>query len=128
MAKILIVEDEAIIAMELQDSLEAQGHVVPAIVDSGDEVIPAVLSHRPDLILMDIKLRSFIDGIDAASRLRLVSGVPIVYITAYPSRGSLDRAKRTAPVAYLAKPLDDAELREVIASALSGFPRPSISI
>ncbi|MDP3179900.1 MAG: response regulator, partial [Spirochaetaceae bacterium] len=81
-----------------------------------------------DIILMDIKLRSFIDGIDAASRLRLVSGVPIIYITAYPSKGSLDRATRTAPIAYLAKPIDDAELREVIASALSGYPRPSLAI
>jgi CheY-like chemotaxis protein len=120
MARILIVEDEPIVSMQIQESLEAMGHVVPAIVDSGDEVLSAALANKPDLILMDIKLRSFIDGVDAAKRLKLVCDVPVIYLTAYPSKGSQDRAASTSPSAYLVKPVNDKILRETIEAALSG--------
>jgi two-component system, response regulator PdtaR len=120
MANILIVEDEPIVGMQLQESLEGMGHSVPAIIDSGDEVLSAVLSNKPDLILMDIKLRSFIDGVDAASRLKLVCDVPVIYLTAYPSKGSQDRAMSTKPAAYLVKPINDAVLGEQIEKALRG--------
>ena len=123
MARILVVEDEPIVGMQLQESLESMGHAVPAVVDSGDAVIGAVLAHSPDLILMDIKLRSFIDGVDAAARVRLIRDVPIIYLTAYPSQGSQDRAERTSPAAYLVKPIDDKTLAEQIERALSpGVP------
>jgi CheY-like chemotaxis protein len=125
MPRILIVEDEPIVSLQLQESLEAMGHVVPAVVDSGDEVLSAVLSNKPDLILMDIKLRSFIDGVDATKRLRLVSDVPVIYLTAYPSAGSQDRAERTSPAAYLVKPINDRTLRESIESALGARPAPN---
>jgi len=118
MANILVVEDEPIVGMQLQESLESMGHRVPAIIDSGDEVLAAVLSHKPDLILMDIKLRSFIDGVDAASRIKLVYDVPVIYLTAYPSKGSQDRAMSTNPAAYLVKPINDKTLREQIDLAL----------
>jgi CheY-like chemotaxis protein len=118
MANILVVEDEPIVGMQLQESLEGMGHRVPAVIDSGDEVLGAVLSHKPDLILMDIKLRSFIDGVDAASRLKLVCDVPVIYLTAYPSKGSQDRAMSTKPAAYLVKPINDKALREQIDKAL----------
>jgi CheY-like chemotaxis protein len=118
MAIILVVEDEPIVGMQLQESLESMGHRVPAVIDSGDEVLAAVLSHKPDLILMDIKLRSFIDGVDAASRLKLVYDVPVIYLTAYPSKGSQDRAMSTNPAAYLVKPINDKTLREQIELAL----------
>jgi len=118
MARILVVEDEPIVSMQLQESLEAMGHVVPAVVDSGDEVLTAALTHKPDLILMDIKLRSFIDGVDAAKRLKLVCDVPVIYLTAYPSKGSQDRAASTSPSAYLVKPINDKTLRESIDNAL----------
>jgi two-component system, response regulator PdtaR len=120
MANVLIVEDEPIVAMQIQESLEAMGHKVPAIVDSGDEVLAAVMRGKPDLILMDIKLRSFIDGVDAAKRVKLVCDTPVIYLTAYPSKGSQDRAQGTDPVAYLVKPISDKALGEAIAKALSG--------
>jgi CheY-like chemotaxis protein len=119
MASVLVVEDEPIVSMQLQESLQSIGHVVPAIVDSGDEVLGAVLAYKPDLILMDIKLRSFIDGVDAAKRLKLVCDVPVIYLTAYPSKGSEDRAKSTSPAAYLVKPINDRLLGEKIEIALS---------
>lgn len=120
MARILVVEDEPIVSMQLQESLEGMGHQVPAIIDSGDEVLRAVLAHKPDLILMDIKLRSFIDGVDAANRVRLVCDVPVIYLTAYPSKGSQDRALSTRPAAYLVKPVSDKALSEQIDKALAG--------
>jgi two-component system, response regulator PdtaR len=119
MATILIVEDEPIVAMQLQESLESMGHAVPAIVDSGDEVLASVMARKPDLILMDIKLRSFIDGVDAAKRIKLVyDDIPVIYLTAYPSKGSQDRAMGTDPAAYLVKPINDNALREQIDRAL----------
>lgn len=119
MASVLVVEDEPIVSMQLQESLESMGHRVTAIVDSGDEVLGAVLKQKPDIVLMDIKLRSFIDGVDAAKRLKLVCDVPVIYLTAYPSKGSQDRAKSTAPAAYLVKPINDRELGEQISRALA---------
>jgi CheY-like chemotaxis protein len=117
---ILIVEDETLAAMELQETLERMGHRVPETIASGDEVLAAVMRHRPDLVIMDIHLRSYIDGIDAVSRLRMVSSVPVIYVTAYPARSVLDRAMHTSPVDYLEKPIDDARLRESVERALSG--------
>jgi CheY-like chemotaxis protein len=119
MARILIVEDETIVGMQLQESLEAAGHSVPEVVDSGDAVMGAVLAYKPDLIIMDINLKSFIDGVDAAARVRLVSEVPIIFLTAYPSQGSQDRALKTKPFAYMLKPINDRSLRESVDQALS---------
>jgi CheY-like chemotaxis protein len=119
MACILVVEDEPIVSMQLRESLELMGHTVSAVVDSGDEVLGAVLALKPDLILMDIKLRSFIDGVDAARRVRLVCDLPVIYLTAYPGKGSQDRAVGDTASAYLVKPVSDAVLRASIARALA---------
>lgn len=116
---ILIVEDEPIAAMDMQESLERMGHAVVGIISSGDDVLGAAMSLRPSLIIMDIHLRSYIDGIDAAARLRLMSDVPVIYVTAYPAQSLLDRAMKTKPAGYLEKPIDEARLRESIERALS---------
>lgn len=121
---ILIVEDEPLAAMDLQESLERMGHAVVGIVSSGDEVPGAVLSLRPDVVIMDIHLKSYIDGIDAAARLRLLSNVPVIYVTAYPARSLLDRAMKTSPAAYLEKPIDESLLRSSVEKALSE-PQPA---
>lgn len=119
MARILIVEDEAIVAMQLQESLEQMGHSVTEIVDSGDAALNAVLAHKPDLVIMDINLKSFIDGVDAAGRIRLMSDLPIIFLTAYPSQGSQDRALKTKPVAYMLKPVNDHALQECVERGLA---------
>ncbi len=106
--------------MEIQESLERLGHEVPLVASSADEVLPAVLAHKPDLVIMDIRLRSFTDGVDAVARLRLISDVPVIYLTAYPSQGSQDRASRTGPVAYLSKPVSDADFAAAVEKALGG--------
>jgi CheY-like chemotaxis protein len=122
MARVLVVEDEPIAGMEIQESLERMGHAVPAVVDSADAVLLAAMAYRPDLVIMDIKLKSFSDGVDAASRLRLLSDVPVIYLTAYPSQGSQDRALKTRPAAYLVKPVSDEVLACNVERALA-LPR-----
>jgi len=106
--------------MEMQECLERMGHSVPAVIGSADEVLPAAVTHKPDLVIMDINLKSFTDGVDAAARLRLVSDVPLIYLTAYPSQSSQDRALKTRPSAYLLKPVSDAVLASSVERALAG--------
>jgi CheY-like chemotaxis protein len=120
--RVLVVEDEPIIGLELQETLEQMGFVVPAIVVSADKIMEAVAMHRPDVILMDIRLHSFIDGIDAARRLRMVSNVPIIYLSAYTDDAVRNRAAKTQPVAVLAKPVDEATLLSTIRQALAQKP------
>ena len=125
MATILVVEDEPIVGLQLKESIEAMGYEVPAILDSGDAVPRAVFTYEPDLILMDIKLRSSTDGIDAARRIKSFREIPIIYLTAYPERNSEERAKATFPCAYLVKPVSDATLKASIEKALTGEALPA---
>jgi CheY-like chemotaxis protein len=118
--RILVVEDEPLAAMEMQETLEDAGYDVPEVIASGDAVLPAVLRWKPSLVIMDIRLASFTDGVDAVERLRVLSDAPVIYVTAYPGRGSQDRAARTKPYAYLLKPLAPDLLRKTVERALSG--------
>lgn len=118
MAKILVVEDEPLASLELKENLESMGYEVTGTIDSGDQVLASVAKHNPDLVLMDIKLKSFIDGIDAASRMKMISKAPVIYITAYATHETKARAESTHPAAYLVKPVNDDELRREIEAAL----------
>ncbi len=115
---ILVVEDEPLVGLEIQECLGRKGFVVPEVVDSGDRVLEACIAHKPDLILMDIKLKSFIDGIDAASRVKLLLNIPVIYLTAYSTQEVMNKAKGTEPAAYLTKPFDEEELVAAIKAAL----------
>lgn len=117
-AVILLVEDEPLAALELQEILEGLGHSVLPPLASGDEVLGVVMAQKPDLIIMDIHLKSYIDGVDAVSRLRLVSQAPVIYITAYSGRSVEDRARGTGPADYLEKPIDEERLRASVERAL----------
>ena len=116
--KIMIVEDEPIIAMELQESLQTAGYDVPVTVRNADDVMPAVIKQNPDLIIMDIYLKSFIDGIDAAQRVKMLRDIPIIFLTAYPNENIRKKALSIKPEAYLLKPLRDKELLEQISRIL----------
>ena len=118
--RILIVEDEPLAAMEMQETLEAEGYDIPEIIASGDAVLPAVLRWKPSLVIMDIRLASFTDGVDAAERMRVLSNAPVIFVTAFPGHGSQDRAARTRPYAYLLKPLVPGLLCKTVSNALSG--------
>ncbi|NET03688.1 MAG: hybrid sensor histidine kinase/response regulator [Symploca sp. SIO2B6] len=117
--KILIVEDEAIVAEDIASRLEKMGYVAAEIVDSGEEAIVAATTTQPDLILMDIMLSGDIDGTEAAGQIRTQLNIPVVYLTAYADEDTLHQAKITSPFGYILKPFKDKELHATIEIALS---------
>jgi len=117
-ARILIVEDEAIIAMGLRIALRSFGYEVAAQTSSGEEAVMLAEETRPDLVLMDVTLRGEMDGIEAAGRIRERLDVPIIYLTALTDEDTLRRARETGPSDYLVKPFDERELRDAIETAL----------
>ncbi len=116
--KILVVEDESIVAEDIRRSLENLGYAVPAIAYSGEEAIKKAKETRPDLVLMDIMLQGKMDGIEAAGTIRSGFNIPIVYLTAYGDENILERAKITEPFGYIIKPFKERELKINIEIAL----------
>ena len=116
--QVLIVEDEAFIAVSLQKKLESFGYIVTDIATTGEEAIEKAISTRPDLILMDIVLKGEMDGITAAKRIWDQFKIPIIYLSAYGDEKNLKRAKATSPFGYLLKPFNDRELEITIELAL----------
>jgi PAS domain S-box-containing protein len=116
--KILVVEDEGIVAEDIRRSLQNLGYTVSAVVSSGQEAVKKAEEHKPNLVLMDIVLKGEIDGIEAANRIRLCFNIPVIYLTAYTDERTLDRAKVTEPFGYIVKPFEDRELRMTIEMAL----------
>ena len=102
--QVLIVEDEAIVSMDLRYRLEALGYTVTAEAKSGEEAVESASSLQPDLVLMDIGLSGEIDGIDAAAQIRDQFDVPVVYLTDHADVATLKRAKLTEPFGYIVKP------------------------
>ena len=121
LSKILIVEDESIIARYIKTSLLKAGYGVVAVVVSGEEAVESAATYQPDLILMDIRLRGSIDGIEAARQIGEQSDVPIVFLTAHTDRDMLNQAKVTDPFGYLIKPFDGHNLIITIEIALARF-------
>ena len=111
---VLVVEDEAIVSMDLRYKLESLGYSVPAEIRSGEEAVDAASRLRPDVVLMDIGLSGEMDGIDAAAQIRSNSEVPVVYLTARVDAATLERAKLTEPFGYLLKPVDSKALQTVV--------------
>ncbi len=116
--KILIVEDERIVAKDIQNRLENLGYSVIGIVSTGEEAIQTALRMDPNLILMDILLKGAIDGIQAAEEISMKLDVPIVYLTAYTDDITLQRAKITGPFGYIIKPFEPRGLHTTIETAL----------
>ncbi|MBG1245636.1 hybrid sensor histidine kinase/response regulator [Nostoc sp. NZL] len=110
-AKILVVEDEAIVAKDLQHRLIKFGYTVPAIASSGEEAINKAVEICPDIVLMDIKLKGSMDGIEAAQEIYKRLDIPVIYLTAYADEKTLERAKITEPFGYLLKPFKEKELQ-----------------
>ena len=112
--RILVVEDESIIAADIVMSLRNLGYEVIAAVASGEQAIKKVESDKPDLILMDIAIKGKMDGIETAGRIRSQFKVPVVYLTAYADEKTLERAKVTGPFGYIVKPFEEMDLRVAI--------------
>lgn len=117
-ATILVVEDEALVAMDIETTLKGMGYEVAAIAATGEEAIRLADRHKPDLILMDIRLQGEMDGIEAAGRIRAQADIPIVYLTAYADDALLERAKLTEPFGYILKPFEARGLHSTIEMAL----------
>jgi anti-anti-sigma factor len=113
-----VVEDETIVALDIQNKLKKLGYDVPLFVVSGEEAIRKAGELRPDLVLMDIRLKGKMDGIAAAAKIRERYGIPVVYLTAYDDEDTVQRAKQSDAFGYLLKPLQEKDLRIAIEIAL----------
>ena len=122
---ILLVEDEAVLALDLSDLLEAEGYTVVGPARSGARALELFAQHPVDLVLCDISIQGEWDGIETAARLRAQRPVPVVYLTAHGDRPTLDRALLTAPAAYLTKPVLLPGLRAAIEVALRPAAPPA---
>lgn len=116
--KILIVEDDAIVALNLERGLISFHYTVIGLVSSGESAIEFIKIMQPDLILMDIRLNGVIDGVAAASKIQDLIDIPIVYLTGLSDEVTLNRAKNTLPFGFLIKPVKDSELHATITIAL----------
>lgn len=119
--RLLLVEDELIVALDVQQRLEQLGYRVVAHATTGDEALELAAAETLDLILMDVKIRGKWDGIETATRIREFLEIPIIYLTAYSDESTLQRAGTTAAYGYLIKPYEDRELRSSIEMALSKY-------
>ncbi|MBI5471960.1 MAG: PAS domain S-box protein [Ignavibacteriae bacterium] len=117
-SRILVVEDERIVAKDIQTKLRSFGYTAPAVASSAEEAIKAVERDRPDLVLMDIVLRGRESGIEAAQQIHKHYDVPIIYLTAYADAHTLERAKETGPVGYILKPFKERDLQIAVEMAL----------
>lgn len=116
--KILIVEDEAIVAEDIRNTLQGLGYTVSAVVSSGKEAITKIEEDKPDFVLMDIVLKGDMDGIETAGQIRSRFSIPVVYLTAFTDKKTIERAKLTEPFGYIVKPFEDKELHSTVEMAL----------
>ncbi|MBN1234456.1 MAG: response regulator [Methanotrichaceae archaeon] len=115
--RILVVEDEGIVAMDIRNRLRHLGYEVSAIASSGEEAIKRA-KEGPQLILMDIVLKGKMDGIEAASRIRERLNIPIIFLSGQSDDNTMQRVKLAGSRAHIIKPFDDLELQNVIKAAL----------
>jgi len=117
-ANILVVEDESIVSKDIQLSLKKLGYNVIGSATKGDKAIEMALELKPDLILMDIMLKGDVNGIRATKRIQKRANIPVIYLTAYADKNTLERAKVTQPYGYILKPFKEVDLQTAIEVAL----------
>ena len=118
MAAVLIVEDEAIVALDLSNQIQDLGHKVVGIADNADAAVRLATQHRPDIVLMDVVLKGDRDGIEAAKPIQGELGIPVIFLTAFSDTQTVDRATQVGPFGYLNKPFQIRELRAAIQLAV----------
>ena len=117
-ARVMVVEDERIVALHLQQKLVKLGYGVPGVAASGEQALEQIEASRPDLVLMDIHIDGGIDGIETVTRIPAGYHIPVIYLTAYSEEATLERARATRPYGYLTKPFSERELHATIQMAL----------
>jgi PAS domain S-box-containing protein len=118
MASIFIVEDEAIVADDIRETLQSLGYTVAGTAKTGETALEKVAVTLPDLVLMDIHLASAMDGIETAGKIHALHGIPVIFLTAYADTALLERAKLTEPYGYVLKPYEERGLHSAIEMAL----------
>ncbi|MFH0726441.1 MAG: response regulator [Pseudomonadota bacterium] len=117
-ARILIVEDETIVALDIKDRLTEMGYEVTGMAGRGEEALALAAATRPDLVLMDIRLKGGMDGIAAAAEIRQRWRIPVIFLTAFSEEHTLQRAKVSEPFGYIIKPFEDREIQSAIEMGL----------
>jgi CheY-like chemotaxis protein len=116
--KILIVEDDAITAMDMENHLKRLDYNVVGMVAYGEKAIEKVKENTPDLVLMDIVLKGEMDGIEAAGEIHTQFDLPIIFLTAHADKERIERAKITMPFGFILKPFQNKDLKVTIEMAL----------
>jgi CheY-like chemotaxis protein len=116
---LLVVEDEAIVRADLNQTLSDLGYDVVASTSSGELAVALALASEPDAVLMDITLRGGMDGVDASKKIRQSADVPVIFMTAHSDARTMLRVKETAHAGYLQKPFEDRLLAETVEKVLS---------
>ena len=117
-ARVLIVEDDRLLALVLQESLSVAGYAVVGAASRGDEAVGLALAERPDLVVMDVNLADGTDGINAAATILERTGIRCLLATARTDAATRRRAMASQPLGWLAKPYDEADLLQAVAGAL----------
>jgi PAS domain S-box-containing protein len=117
-ARIMVVEDEGLVALQIKEGLVSAGYDVPAIAASGKQALKLAADTEPDLVLMDIHLKGQMDGIQAATKIIEIYDIPVIYLTAYSDDATVERAKITEPYGYILKPVSEKSLQLAIEMTL----------
>lgn len=117
-ARVMLVEDEAIVALNLRQRLVKLGYEICATASSGAVALEKIEQHKPDLVLMDINISGDLDGIETAAQISPDWHIPVIYLTAYSEEATLERARVTKPYGYLLKPFSEREMQATIQMAL----------
>lgn len=117
-ARILVVEDDAIVAMDIEHALESMGYEVVALAGNAADALRLARSREPDLVLMDIRMPGPMDGVDAAATIEAELSIPVVFLTAHSDARTLERAKATGSWGYVVKPFDVGGLRAAVEMAI----------
>ena len=129
-AKVMIVEDEVIVALATEKMLTKLGFVVCGNVTSGEEALETIGGECPDVVIMDIRLDGKLDGIETTHLIKKLWDIPVIFVSAFSDDSTRERADATNPLAFISKPLDIALLKDALAGLILGEtepePRPSL--